>query len=70
MIQKQSKPYMDELQIIQLYETGFNSVLEYLLDQHLLVYGELHELNGHKFYGSRKEKTTYDAHFPLWWYVW
>ena len=52
---------MDELQIIQLYETGFNSVLEYLVDQRLLTYGELHGLNGHQLYESRKGKTTCDA---------
>lgn len=47
MIQKQSKLFVNKLQIVQVYEANFNTMLKHLLGRRLMKHGEEHCLNGH-----------------------
>ena len=61
MLQKKSKPWVNKLRIVQLFEADFNSVLKCVLGRRLMAHSEFHELNSPQLYGSRKKKSTIEA---------
>lgn len=61
MIQRLKVPYVTKLQIVQLYDADFDTMLKYLLGYKLMQHSEKHDVNGHQLYGSKKGKCPYDA---------
>ena len=61
MLQKLRRSYDTKLRIVQLYEAEFNTILKQLLGRRLMWHSEVHGINGHQLFGSRKGKSTYDA---------
>ena len=65
MLQKKERPWIHKLCIIQLFEADFNSVLKFLLGRKLMAHSELHGINSHQLYGSRKGKSAIEALITL-----
>ena len=61
MIQKKSKPCINKLYTVQLYDADFKSLPKHLLGYYLMDHSELHGLHVHQLYGSRKDMTTCDT---------
>ena len=61
ILQKLKRPYATKLRIIQLYEADLITMLKHLLERRIMWNSEEHGVNGHQLFGSRKDKSTYDA---------
>ena len=61
MIQKVKKQYVTKLHIVQLYKADFNTMLKRMLRKRIMHHSEVHNINGHQLFGSRKGKSTYDT---------
>ena len=61
MIKKVERSYVNKLQIVQLYEVYFNTMLKHLMGRRLMVYSEEHSINGHQLFVFRNGRSMYDA---------
>ena len=61
MLQKESKPFLHRLRIIQLFEADFNTYTKYIFGRRLLRYTETRGVSDTESFGNRPHRSTHDA---------